>query len=62
LTEAVPPLAYINYEQAQIQAQLGSAVLIVKTGGTRARWSPPFARRCGPCIQGRPPRFARWPT
>jgi putative ABC transport system permease protein len=31
LIEPVPPLAYINFEQAQIQAQLGSGVLIVKT-------------------------------
>jgi putative ABC transport system permease protein len=31
LVEPVPPLAYINFEQAQIQAQLGSGVLIVRT-------------------------------
>jgi putative ABC transport system permease protein len=31
LVEPVPPLAYINYEQAQIQAQLGTGVLIIRT-------------------------------
>jgi putative ABC transport system permease protein len=33
LTEPVPPLAYVNYAQAQIQAQLGTANLIVRTTG-----------------------------
>jgi predicted permease len=32
LTEPVPPLAYVTYTQPQIAAQLGSAVLVVRSG------------------------------
>jgi predicted permease len=33
LTEAAPPLAYVNYAQVQIQAQLGTANLVVRSSG-----------------------------
>jgi putative ABC transport system permease protein len=40
LTEPVPPLAYIPYAQVQLQAQLGSGNLVVRTTGDPGALAP----------------------